>query len=133
MKMMGDFNLQIRRKKVKSYENSKFGLELRNEIGDTLVEWATSRKYKIMNTTIQKKAMKDEIDYILTNRPDIITYVTVINQVNTGSAHRTAMSNIKLDVEEERNTRPPAVDATQIETKKIEFQLELRNQFETLQ
>ena len=27
-----------------------FGLELRNERGDTLAEWATSRKHKIMNT-----------------------------------------------------------------------------------
>ena len=25
---------------------------------------------------------KTEIDYILTNRPDIVTYVTVINKVN---------------------------------------------------
>ena len=29
--------------------------------------------------------------------------------------------------------RPPRVDATQIESKKIEFQLELRNRFKTLQ
>ena len=46
---------------------------------------------------------KTEIDYILTNRPDIVTDVTVINQVNIGSDHRMAMSNIKLDVEVERN------------------------------
>ena len=47
------------------------------------------------------------------------------------------MSNIKLDVEMERKQmmtkRPPAVDATQIGSKKIEFQLEFRNRFETLQ
>ena len=35
---------------------SKFELELRYERGDTLVEWATSGKYKIMNTMFQKKA-----------------------------------------------------------------------------
>ena len=34
----------------------KCGLELRNERDDTMVEWATSRKYKIMNTIFQKKA-----------------------------------------------------------------------------
>ena len=62
----------------------KFGLGLRKERGDTLVEWATSRKYKIMNTVFQKKAgrrwtwnspngvTKTEIDYILTNRPAIV-------------------------------------------------------------
>ena len=41
---------------------------------------------------------KTEIDYIPTNRPDIVTYVTVINQVNIGSDHRLVMSNIKLDM-----------------------------------
>ena len=34
----------------------QFGLELRNERGDSLVEWATSRKYNIMNTMFQKRA-----------------------------------------------------------------------------
>ena len=94
-----------------------------------------------MNTMFQKKAgrkspngvTKTETDYILTNRPDIVTDVTVIHQVNTGSDHRMVMSNIKLDVEVERQTlmtkRPPRVDATQIGQKKIELQLELRNRF----
>ena len=45
---------------------------------------------------------KTEIDYILTNRPDIVTDVTVINQVNIGSDHRLVMSNIKPDVDVER-------------------------------
>ena len=80
---------------------------------------------------------KTEVDYFLTNRTDIITYVTVINQVNIGSAHRLVMSTIKLDVEVEKKQlktkRPPRIDATRIGSKKIEFQLELRNRFETLQ
>ena len=91
----------------------KFGLELRNERGDTLVEWATSRQNKIMNTMFQKKAggrwtwkspngvTKTDIDYILTNRPDIVTDVTVVNQVNIGNHHRLIVSNIKMDVEVE--------------------------------
>ena len=53
-----------------------FELDFRNERGDTLVERATSRKYKTINTMIQKKAgkrwtwkspndvAKAEIDYI---------------------------------------------------------------------
>ena len=51
----------------------------RNESGDTLVEWATSNNFKIMNTQFQKKARsrwtwinydghtKNEIDYIITD------------------------------------------------------------------
>ena len=61
---------------------------------------------------------KTEIDYILTNKPDIVTDITVIKQVNIGSDHRVAMSNIKLDVEVERKKmmakRPPRIDDTQI-------------------
>ena len=56
-----------------------------------------------MDMEIQNGVTKAEIDYILTNRPDIFTDVTIINQVNIGSDHRMAMSNIKLDVEVERN------------------------------
>ena len=77
---------------------------------------------------------KTEIDYILTNKPYIVTDVTVINQVTVGSDHILIMSHIKLGVEVERNTlmikRPPRVDAAQIGSKNSEFQLELRNRFE---
>ena len=101
-----------------------------------------------MNTMFQKKAgrrwtwkssnaiTKTEIDYILTNRPDIVTDVTVINQVNIGSDIM-IMSNIKLDVEVERENimtkRAQRVDTTQMGSKKFEFQFDLRNRFETLQ
>jgi len=75
---MRDFNAQIgKRTNPLETATSKFGLELRNERGDTLVEWATSRKYKILNTIFQKVAgrrwtwkstngvTKTENDYIL--------------------------------------------------------------------
>ena len=61
---------------------------------------------------------KIEIYYILTNRPDTVRDVTVINQVNIGGDHNIFMNNIKLDLQVERKTfmikRPPRVDATQI-------------------
>ena len=127
----------------------KFGLELNNDRVNTSVEWATSVKCKIMNTMFQKKAgrrwtwkssnrvKKAEIDFILINRPGIVTDVTVINQVNIASDHRTAMSNVKLGIEVEREKlitkRPPRVEVAQMGSKKIEFQLEPINRFETLQ
>ena len=148
MIVMGDFNAEIRKTTYPmETATAKFGFELRNESGDTFVEWARSRKYKSLNTMFKKKTgrrwtwkspngvTKTEIDYILTNKPDIDTDVTVINQVNIGSDHRLVM--IKLDVEVERDKlmtkRLPRVDATCIGAKKIELQLELRNRFETLQ
>ena len=101
---MGDFNAQI--VKITNFMQAttgKFGLCLRKERGDTLVEWATSRKYKLINTMFQKKAgvTKIEIDYIITNRPTMVTDVTFINQANLGSDHRLVMSTIKLDIKVE--------------------------------
>ena len=85
----------------------------------------------------QNSVTKTEIDYILTNRPDIVTDVAVIKQVNIGSDHRMGMSSIKLNAEVERKKlttkRPPRVDDTQIGLTKIEFQLELRNRIDILQ
>ena len=56
-----------------------------------------------MNTQFQKKAgrrwtwrspdgnTKNEIDYIMTDKPGMVTDVTVINRVNIGSDHRMVM------------------------------------------
>ena len=61
------------------------------------MEWAMSKKFKIMNVQFQKKAgqiwtwtspggnPKNEIDYITTDKPSMITDVTSINHVNTSS------------------------------------------------
>ena len=54
--VIGYFNAQIGGKNTMEKATRKFGLELVNERDDTLVEWATSGKYKIMNTMFQKKA-----------------------------------------------------------------------------
>ena len=57
MIVMRDFNAQIKKRtNPMEMTTGKFGLESRNERGDSLVEWATSRKYKTMNTMFQKKA-----------------------------------------------------------------------------
>ena len=77
----GDFNAQIGEKTNPMVTASaEFGLELRNERGDTLAECATSRKYKIMNTMFRKKpgrrwtwkipngVTKTKIDYIPTTQ-----------------------------------------------------------------
>ena len=79
--VMGHFN-----EKVGGQTNSTeratgcFGLGQRNERGDTLVEWATSKNFKITNPQFQKKAgrrwtwrspdgnTKNEIYYIMTNK-----------------------------------------------------------------
>ena len=60
MIVMGEyFNTQIeKRNNPMKTATCKFVLEMKHERGDTLVELAISRRYKIMNTMFQKKAVR---------------------------------------------------------------------------
>ena len=116
----------------------------------SLVEWATSKNFKIINTQFQKKAgrrwtwrspdghTKNEIDYIMTDKPSMVTDVTVINRINIGSDHSMVMGSITLNTRAEgrkllnKNTRT-RVDTQMIGTKKNMFQLELKNRFTALE
>ena len=54
--VMGDFNAKVGvRPNPSETATGSFGLGQRNERGDTLIEWTTSKDYKIMNTLCQKK------------------------------------------------------------------------------
>ena len=67
-----------------------------------------------MNTQFQKKAgrrwtwrspdgcTKHEIDYIMTDKPSMVTDMTVINRINIGSDHRMVMGSITLNTRAER-------------------------------
>ena len=111
---MGDFNANVGgQTNTSERATGCFVLGQRNERGDTLVEWATSTNFKIMNTQFQKKAgrrwtwrspdgnTKNEIDYIMTDKPSTVTDGTVINRVNTGSDHRMVMGSITLNTRAE--------------------------------
>ena len=79
-----------------------------------LVEFAERHKFKIMNTFFKKQlnrrwtwispngATKNDIDYIMTDRPDILLDVSVINSINTGSDHRMIRGKAKIDTKFER-------------------------------
>ena len=148
---MGDSNAKVGgQTNTSERATGCFGLGQRNERGDTLVEWATSNNFKIMNTQFQKKAgrrwtwrspdgnTKNEIDYIMIDKPSMVTDVTVINRVNIGSDHRMVVVSITLNTRPERskllnkNTRT-RVDTQMIGTKKNTFQIELQNRFTALE
>ena len=117
----------------------------RHERGGTIVEWATSNNFKTMNTQFQKKAgrswtwrspdgnTKNEIDYIMTDKPSMVTDVIVINRINIGSDHRIVIGSTTLNTRAEsrkllnKNTRT-RVDTQMSGTKKNTFQLELKKQ-----
>ena len=113
--VMGDFNAKVGgQTNTSERATGCFGLDQRNERGDTLVEWATSKNLKIMNTQFQNKAgrrwtwrspdgnTKNEIDYIMTDKPSMVTDVPVLNRVNIGSDHRMVMGSIMLNTRAER-------------------------------
>ena len=103
-----------------------------------------------MNTQFQRKAgrrwtwrspdghSKNEIDYIMTDKPSMVTDVTVINRISIGSEYRMVMGSITLNTRAERrkllnkNTRT-RVDTRMIGTKKNTFQLELKYRFSALE
>ncbi len=133
---MGDFNAKVGgQTNTSARATGSFGLGQRNERGDALAEWATSRNFKIMNTPFQKKAGRrwtwrspdgntiNEIDYIMTDKPSMVTDVTVMNRVNIGSDHSMVMGSITLNTRAERrkllnkNTRT-RVDTQMFRTKK---------------
>ena len=151
--VMWDFNAKVgEQTNTSERATGCFGLGQRNERGDTLVEWATSKNFKIMNTQFQKKAGRrwtwrspdgntntNEIDYIMTDKPSMVIDLTVINRVNIGSYHMMVMGSITLNTSAERRkllnkntwTR---VDTQIIGTEKNTFQLELKkNRFTALE
>ena len=81
---------------------------------------------------------KNEIDYIMTDKPSMVTDVTVINRINIGSDHMMVMGSDTVNSRAERrkhlnkNTRT-RVDTQIIGTKKNTFQLELKNRFTALE
>ena len=133
---MGEFNAKVGgQTNTSERATGCFGLGQRSERGDT------------MNTQFQKKAgrrwtwrspsrnTKNEVDYIMTDKPSMVIDVTVIN---IGSDHMMVMGSITLNTRTERrkllnkNTRT-RVDTQMIGTKKNTFQLELKNRFTALE
>ena len=60
-----------------------------------------SQKTKLASSSTDGKT-KNEIDYIVTGKPNMVTYVRVINRMDIGSDQRMLMSNISLDTKAER-------------------------------
>ena len=143
--IMGDFNAKIGQGNEDCL--GKFGFGQRNERGDDLINFALAHDFKIMNTFFQKSENKrwtwrspnheirNEIDYILTNKQSIVKNVDVLNQVNIGSDHRMVRCKIQINTKLERRklfySRPEHIKVQEAHTPT--FQIELKNRYEILE
>ncbi|KAI8522202.1 hypothetical protein Bbelb_019560 [Branchiostoma belcheri] len=144
--IMGDFNAKVGMGDSSSSSTGPFGYGTRNSRGDTLVNFAERHKMRIMNTHFKKPpnrrwtwispggAYKNEIDYILTNKPQNFTDVSVINKFNTGSDHRMVRGSMTINTKLERAklTKPRKPDEIKLKANTAQFQLQLSNRFEAL-
>lgn len=138
--VMGDFNAKIgRHQQSDGATTGMHGLGERNERGEMMVQFATSNGLTIANTMFKKPAngeVKNEIDFILVNKKEIMLNIEVINTVNIGSDHRMIRSTVKMNTKMERSrmvkASAPKINIEGLLQKREEFQIELSNRFEIL-
>lgn len=111
----GDFNAKIGTK-LDTSESSlgNFGSEGRNARGETLLGFLLQHNLYQMNSFFKKKAhrrwtwespdgrTKNEIDFIITDKRQIVKDVTVLNTCRTGSDHRMVRCKVQMELDRER-------------------------------
>ena len=144
--VIGDFNSKVGQKRIGETAVGNFGINNRNDRGDTLVDFAERNHLRIMNTFFHKKesrkwtwrgpngTTRNEIDFILANRPDIVKDVTVLNRVNVGSDHRMVRCRIGLDLKIERNKLVKSIkpNLSKLREKTVEYEIEVQNRYSQL-
>ena len=111
--VMGDFNAKLGQGNASELSTGPYGLGTHNARGDSLINFAVRHPLKIMNTVFKKKSQqaldispnghtKNEIEFILTNRPHTFTDVSVVNSLNTGSDHRMVRGSFTINTKLER-------------------------------
>ncbi|XP_030759597.1 craniofacial development protein 2-like [Sitophilus oryzae] len=113
--LIGDFNAKVGSKQDEAETSVSYhGLGSRNERGDTLIDFAHHNKLYIMNTFFKKRnskkwtwtspdsKTKNVIDFIISNRKDVIKDVSVLNRFSIGSDHRIVRAEIKINIKKER-------------------------------
>ena len=111
---MGDSNAKVGLGDPAKFCIGPYGLGSRNTREGSVINFAQSHQLKIMNTFFKKRlhrrwtwispsgVTKNEIDYILTDKPLTFTDVSVINIFNTGCDHRMIRGSMTLNTRRER-------------------------------
>ena len=148
--VMGDFNAKIglSAEHTNNYKGiGRFGTPGHNDRGCRLLNFAETNGLFITNTLFQKKLTrrwtwispdkktKNEIDFILTDRPYTIKNLEVLNCVRM-SDHRLVRATVHLNERWERRKlvkkTEVKVDMTIFKDKAKEYQISLANRFDAL-
>ncbi|KAJ0183213.1 hypothetical protein K1T71_001189 [Dendrolimus kikuchii] len=146
--VMGDFNAKVGVQKRDEPIIGPYGLGRRNHRGQMLVNFLEMQGLFLMNSFYKKKPQRrwtwqspdtvtrNEIDFIMADKKHIFRDVSVVNRFNTGSDHRLVRGTLNINFKAERlrlvkstlrPTPPQMIHGSE------QFQLELRNRFESLE
>ncbi|XP_048516546.1 craniofacial development protein 2-like [Dendroctonus ponderosae] len=113
--LIGDFNAKLGHKEDETETPlGTHGFGVRNERGQTLLEFLLQHNLFVMNSFYRKAPLrkwtwvspdcstKNEIDFIISNRKEIVRDVTVLNKFSMGSDHRLVRSKISINIKNER-------------------------------
>ena len=114
--LIGDFNAKVSKRMDEVEEViGSFGLGIRNDRGNTLINFLSQHRLYLMNSFFQKKEhrrwtwispdgqTKNEIDFIISNKKEVVTDVTVLNNCTIGSDHRMVRATVSIDLKRERS------------------------------
>ena len=149
--LIGDFNAKIGiKEKEETYQSiGPYGIGVRNDRGERLIEFAEEHKLVIANTLFKKASnrywtwespgaiAKNMIDLALSNKREIVTDCGVITKADKGSDHRMIRIKIKMNKKLERTKsmkrpKPINIDAQKLLASTMTFQINLKNRFEAL-
>ena len=142
--VMGDFNAKVGPGQCMEKCTCQLGLGERNQWGDMLVKFAEYHGLTIVNTLFKKHCnrcwtwispngeTKYEIDYILTDKHDIFSDLSVLSSINTGSDHRKVWGRPQINTRLERaklTMQPKKIDTNKLKKHQVKFEAELQNRF----
>ncbi|XP_020841521.1 uncharacterized protein LOC110208062 [Phascolarctos cinereus] len=141
--ILGDFNAKVGTGEEGEEYVGRYGSGSRDERGQRLVEYAEASHLYIMNTFFMKRVgrrwtwspdevVKEEVDYILTDKKQLVTDVAVISEsvVCMQSYHRLVRAKVKLNTKlEERMKmkRRHCVRLQQLEEELFQHTVESQN------
>lgn len=113
--VIGDFNAKLGHKEDDSeIAMGNHGFGERNERGRTLLDFLLQHGLHAMNSFFKKKQSrkwtwrspdgntKNEIDFIITDKKEIVHDVTALNKCSVGSDHRLVRARVVLNLKRER-------------------------------